>query len=146
MISYVSRLLTGSSAKAGITVTSNAWNKMAEIINSQKAYSFVFSAVGGGCSGYNYDLQLLDIDQHQRLYDDFSSSSAFPCTVLQGPNNRGLLLIDPLSEVSLLGTTIDYVTEDYRKGMFENKFVFIADATMASTCGCGISFTPKERT
>ena len=54
------------------------------------------------------------------------------------------VLIDPMSEIFLIGTTIDYVKEDYSKGIFENKFVFVPDQTLASTCGCGISFTPKK--
>ena len=59
-------------------------------------------------------------------------------------NNGAKLLIDPLSEMYLLGTTIDYIIEDYDKGIFENKFVFIPDKNLASACGCGISFTPKN--
>ncbi len=48
-----------------------------------------------------------------------------------------------MGEFLLLGTTIDYIHEDYLNGVFENKFVFIPDKTLASSCGCGISFTPK---
>ena len=44
----------------------------------------------------------------------------------------------------LLGTTINYISEDYEKGIFENKFVFTPDKKIASSCGCGISFTPKQ--
>ena len=43
----------------------------------------------------------------------------------------------------LFGTTIDHISEDYKKGLFENKFVFLPDKNLASSCGCGISFTPK---
>ena len=40
--------------------------------------------------------------------------------------------------------TIDYIFEDYDKGIFENKFIFETDKNVASSCGCGISFTPKN--
>jgi len=51
--------------------------------------------------------------------------------------------VDPTSEMFLLGTTIDYIKEDYSKGQFENKFIFEVDKELLSTCGCGTSFTPK---
>ena len=44
----------------------------------------------------------------------------------------------------LLGTTIDYISEDYSKGQYESKFVFNVDKKFASSCGCGISFSPKN--
>ena len=37
---------------------------------------------------------------------------------------------------------IDYIHENYKEGIFENKFIFNVDKTKMSTCGCGISFTP----
>ena len=44
----------------------------------------------------------------------------------------------------LLGTTIDYIYEDYDKGVFENKFIFLPDEKLATSCGCGISFNPRN--
>jgi len=44
----------------------------------------------------------------------------------------------------VIGTTIDYINEDYKKGIFENKFIYNVDKKLASSCGCGISFTPKK--
>ena len=44
----------------------------------------------------------------------------------------------------LLGTTIDYMYEDYNYGIFESKFIFLPNKKLASSCGCGISFTPKK--
>jgi len=49
-----------------------------------------------------------------------------------------------LSELYLLGTTIDYINQDYIKNIFESKFIFNIDKELASACGCGISFTPKK--
>ena len=51
--------------------------------------------------------------------------------------------VDPISEMHLLGTTIDYIKEDYSQGQFENKFIFEVDKDLLLTCGCGTSFTPK---
>ena len=44
----------------------------------------------------------------------------------------------------LIGTEIDYIEEDINKGIFESKFVFNIDKKIASTCGCGVSFMPKN--
>ena len=57
--------------------------------------------------------------------------------------NDAKILIDPISEMTLMGTTIDYVSEDYDKDIFESKFVFTPNKDLASSCGCGISFMPK---
>ena len=53
------------------------------------------------------------------------------------------LIIDPPSELLLLGTTIDYVKEDYSKKIYESKFLFKPKKDYATTCGCGTSFSPK---
>jgi len=50
--------------------------------------------------------------------------------------------VRPIAEIYLLGTTIDYITQDYDKNIFESKFDFIIDKKLASTCG--ISFTPNN--
>ena len=43
----------------------------------------------------------------------------------------------------LLGTTIDYINEDYKKGIYESKFYFEINKELMTSCGCGISFSPK---
>ena len=42
----------------------------------------------------------------------------------------------------LLGTTIDYVSENYNFGEFESKFKFEINKESMTSCGCGISFSP----
>ena len=108
-----------------------------EIINSDTATCFLFSASSGGCNGFNYDLKLIDDAQLTYLQDKQKNR----LTLIQQDDAK--LVVDPLSEMFLIGTTIDYIHEDYAKGVFENKFVFIPNKTLASSCGCGISFTPK---
>jgi len=123
---------------APIIVTNNAWNKINEISNQQNVLRFLFSATGGGCNGYNYKLGLIQ----DKEYDDIYNSNKIKPTIIKKKHNE--ILVDPMSEFLLLGTTIDYVNEDYANGIFENKFIFIPDKTFASSCGCGISFTPKH--
>ena len=111
---------------------------MENIVQSSKnQFGFLFSASSGGCNGFNFNLDLLDRTKYHEIIGQKPTS-------LQGNSYGVRLYIDPRSEMYLLGTTIDYITEDYSKGQFENKFVFTIDSKLAVGCGCGISFAPKD--
>ena len=119
-----------------IKVTNNAWKKIQEIISkSNNKFGFIYSASSGGCNGFNFKLNLLDKGLHKKI-----TSSKYH-TVLE--NNQLKLYVDPLSEMHLLGTTIDYINEDYKKGIYESKFYFEINKELMTSCGCGISFSPK---
>ena len=133
------KLSTSKLNKLPITITNNAWNKMTEIINKQKSYSFIFSVNSGGCNGFNYNLNLISKIEYNNILKENIKINPL---ILE--NNSTKVLIEPMSEILLLGTTIDYVNEDYSNGIFENKFVFIPNKKLNTTCGCGISFTPKK--
>ena len=120
---------------APIKITSKAWNKIISIISNTDKY-FLFSAKGGGCSGFNYNLSLIDKNEIHRL-----NKTNFKACYIE--KNGTKVYIDPLSEMYLLDTEIDYISEDLDKNIFENKFLFIPDKNKATTCGCGISFSPK---
>lgn len=124
--------------KFPINVSNSAWSKMKEIISTQNAESFLFTATSGGCNGFNYKLQLLNKEK----YDLYFNNQKIKPTKME--NNDVKILIDPMIEMILLGTNIHYVSEDYEKGIFENKFIFTADKTVATSCGCGVSFNPKD--
>ena len=103
-----------------LIITSSAWNKFKYILDKDTTkHSFLFSAKGGGCNGFNYNIETIE-------------------------ENNIKLIIEPLSEMLLLGTTIDYIKEDYSKNIFESKFIFTPQKNKATTCGCGISFSPIE--
>ena len=119
-----------------ILVTKNAWMKMSQIMNvSKNKYGFIYSASSGGCNGFNFELNLLE----KNMYEEIIKSKYY--TVLNDHSTK--LYIDPLSEMYLLGTTVDYVQEDYGKGIFESKFKFDINKDKMTSCGCGISFSPK---
>jgi iron-sulfur cluster assembly accessory protein len=129
--------LFSTTKKFPIIVTNNAWNKMTEIVNKKTRYSgFLFSVTSGGCNGFNYDFNLLNGDKYHELMNNKRKP-----TIIEKNNIK--IFIDPIAEMYLFGTTIDHISEDYEKGLFENKFVFFPDKNLASSCGCGISFTPK---
>jgi len=123
-----------------IIVTNNAWDKIIKINKKQKSFSFLFSATSGGCNGFNYKFNLLNEKEYENIYNNTDFNKIKP-TIIKRDNTT--ILIDPMSEMLLLGTTIDYIYEDYSNGVFESKFVFIPNNALASSCGCGISFTPK---
>lgn len=119
-----------------ISVTANAWKKMSSIIQkSNNKNGFIFGVTSGGCNGFNFDLRLIETDEQQEIMK-------MKPNVLK--NNDVQLYIEPLSEIHLIGTTIDYIKEDFNKGIFENKFVYNIDKKLASSCGCGISFMPRN--
>ena len=119
-----------------INVTTSAWKKMGSIIQkSNNKNGFIFGANSGGCNGFNFDLRLIETEEQQEIMKMKPSILT---------NDDVNLYIEPLSEMHLIGTTIDYINEDFRKGIFENKFVYKIDKKLASSCGCGVSFMPRN--
>tara|TARA_B100001758_G_scaffold183855_1_gene160555 strand:+ start:6274 stop:6639 length:366 start_codon:yes stop_codon:yes gene_type:complete len=119
-----------------ISVTKQAWKKMDTIIQKAPgAPGFLFGASGGGCNGFNFDLSVLTNDVYEKL------KIKKPNSVSNGIHK---VYIDPLSELYLIGTTIDYQIEDFSKGIYESKFVYEVDKKTTATCGCGVSFTPRD--
>jgi len=120
-----------------IQVTKNAWNKMNHILkSSNNRYGFLYSLSSGGCNGFNFELDLLT----KKYYDEIIKKKFL--TILENEDTK--LYVDPIGEMYLLGTKIDYITEDYEKNIFENKFIFEVDKKLMSTCGCGTSFSFKK--
>jgi iron-sulfur cluster assembly accessory protein len=78
------------------------------------------SVVGGGCSGYQYNL---DFEKEERMGD----------VVLEFGDFK--VFIDSISAGYLKGTTIDYVT-----GLQGQGFKF-TNPNAKRTCGCGSSFS-----
>ncbi len=115
-----------------INITKSAWSKMSQISQLNSIYAFLFTVNSGGCSGFNYKLITIE----KKEFNDLIKPNIFEY-------DGSKLAVDPLAEMYLLGTTIDYVKEDYNKNIFESKFIFIPDKNLATGCGCGVSFTPK---
>ena len=112
-------------------ITNNAWTKIKDITNKSNGNYFIFSAIGGGCSGFNYNLELLNKTDLPKKLDTFTYVN----------NGHYKVYIDHLSELYLLGTCIN---QDYSKGIYESKFVFLQDKMDVIACGCGLYFMPKN--
>ncbi len=116
-----------------INITESAWNKISNILKQTQGCSFIFSAKGGGCNGFNYDFRSINKDEFEKII--FDSGKIKP-TILE--NNKSKIIIDPLSEFLLVNTCIDYYEDIY-----ESKFLFKRDKTSVTSCGCGTSFSIK---
>ena len=140
--------------KLPIHVTETAWARMSDVIKENVDHRFIFTANGGGCNGFKYKLSLMneityneiygipnDVTKMDRIKYTNNIKTHLPTTLHK---NNVKVTIDPVAEMILLGTTIDYIKKDYTKGIFENKFVFTPNKTMGSSCGCGISFQPYD--
>jgi iron-sulfur cluster insertion protein len=105
-----------------ITITTKAADKVKEIAEAEalQGQGLRLRVVGGGCSGFSYD-----------LYFEDSPTDMDETFEANGVN----LYIDPLSFQYLDGTEIDYV-----EGMHGSGFKF-SNPNVKGTCGCGSSFS-----
>ena len=100
-------------------VTSRAFARLAEINDAQEARPLRVAVLGGGCSGFQYDIRLDD-----RAEDDL---------VLEGEGQA--VVIDPVSLPFLTGATIDFADE-----LIGARFT-IENPNASTSCGCGTSFS-----
>ena len=112
-----------------INITRNAWKKIIEISKIKNNNIFLLSVKSGGCNGFNYTFENIE----NQKYDNINKIE----------NQNVKILIDPKSELLLIGTKIDYIKEDIKNSIYENKFIFSADKDNNISCGCGTSFSPK---
>ncbi len=105
-----------------ILVTDAAVKAIREAIKAEgeEGDALRVSVVGGGCSGYQYNL---DFDKEERMGDITMN--------LDGVN----IFIDPISAGYLKGTVIDFVS-----GLNGTGFMF-NNPNAKRTCGCGSSFS-----
>jgi iron-sulfur cluster assembly accessory protein len=79
------------------------------------------AVVGGGCSGFQYSL---DIEKDERTGDLVFEVSGVKC------------FVDPMSSMYLLGVEIDYLEGQFGQSGFSFK-----NPNAKHTCGCGSSFS-----
>ncbi len=106
-----------------VNLTAKAADKVREIQASESdlgpEYSLRLRVVGGGCSGFSYD-----------LYFDLKQDGDMPFA-----SHDVSLIVDELSLQYLVGTSVDYV-----EGLQGAGFKF-GNPNVKSTCGCGSSFS-----
>lgn len=100
-----------------ITILENAHKRFNELTQKNRKVFVRLSVKGGGCAGFNYDWS-------------FENE--------KGPNDvlvDGILLVDKMYELYVIGMELDYRYDD-----FESAFVF-NNPKAKSSCGCGTSFS-----
>lgn len=108
--------------EAGLSLTAVAASKVAEIREAEAIeanYALRVKVLGGGCSGFQYDLYF-----DEQAADDMEFES-----------NGVKLVADQMSYMYLMGTNIDYV-----EGLQGAGFKFNNPMSTGS-CGCGSSFS-----
>jgi iron-sulfur cluster insertion protein len=105
-----------------LALTEKAAEKVREIMAAEKDIPAHFAlrlrVVGGGCSGFSYDLYFDDVQAADQTFE-----------------SHGVKLVcDIMSLQYLAGTTVDYV-----EGLQGAGFKF-GNPNVKSTCGCGSSF------
>jgi len=104
-----------------VTVTDRAFARLAEIAaEAGEAKALRVAVLGGGCSGFQYDMQLED-------------GPAADDLVIEKDGMQ--VLIDPESRPFLEGSVIDFTDE-----LIGARFA-VQNPNAASTCGCGTSFS-----
>ena len=103
---------------APISLTNKAADKVKELILSQKKYALRLDLKKGGCAGMEYSMQYVDAAAENEEVVEFDGAR---------------IIIAPLAQMYLFGTTIDY--ED---GLLESGFKF-NNPNVSEACGCGES-------
>ncbi|MEM8979566.1 MAG: iron-sulfur cluster assembly accessory protein [Pseudomonadota bacterium] len=102
------------------TVTQRAFERLSEIGANAAGKCLRVAVEGGGCSGFQYEIQLVDTPDGDDL-------------VLEGLGER--VLVDSVSLPYLANATIDFEEE-----LIGARFV-INNPNATSSCGCGTSFS-----
>ncbi|MEM1943265.1 MAG: iron-sulfur cluster insertion protein ErpA [Candidatus Caldarchaeum sp.] len=107
-----------------LKITERAARKIAQLIAEEKNDKLALRIyiTGGGCSGYRYGMAL-----DENVYDDDRVVEAYGVRVV----------VDSFSAPFLEGSEIDYVEDVMGSGFSIN------NPNVASTCGCGHSFSMK---
>ncbi|HKA89772.1 MAG TPA: iron-sulfur cluster insertion protein ErpA [Haliangiales bacterium] len=105
-----------------VQLTSVAAEKVKEIRTAEGIETTMglrMRVVGGGCSGFSYDLYFDNSQDGDKIFD----------------SNGVQLIVDQMSLMYLLGTEVDYI-----EGLHGAGFKF-HNPNVKSTCGCGSSFS-----
>ena len=116
---------TGSeTAPNAIKLTARAASMVKETIEREggKFAGLRVAVVGGGCSGFQYSL---DLDEKGANADDLTF-------VEEGVT----CFVDPMSSMYLMGVEVDYVEGQFGQSGFSFK-----NPNAKHTCGCGSSFS-----
>ena len=99
-----------------LTLTDNAKEYLSSIAKDDY---ITLGVKGGGCSGFTY------VWDYKKNWPDVKWSKPID----------NVLVLDPMAEIYILGSTIDYIEE------LGGSFLSIKNPMQTSGCGCGESFS-----
>jgi iron-sulfur cluster assembly protein len=105
-----------------IEVTESAQEKMKEVLDANGKPYIRFGVKGGGCAGFNYQIDVEDTKKESDQELAFGDVR---------------VLVADVCEMFVLGTRIDY-----KKEIFGSYFTY-DNPNAHSSCGCGTSFSVK---
>jgi len=108
------------------TVTDAAAARITDIIKQQNLsddHFFRLTVEGGGCSGFQYKMEMDNQSNDEDIVIDKDGSKT---------------VIDDISMPYLVGSTLDYQTS------LGGSMMKVINPNASSSCGCGISFDIKE--
>jgi|TARA_R110002020_G_scaffold21200_1_gene71920 iron-sulfur cluster assembly accessory protein len=104
-----------------VKITSAADKHLTNLILDKKVKGVMLAVDGGGCAGLRYKWELIEEDKELEDRDKVNLDSGF-------------LYIHPTATLSVMNTTIDYVTD------IAGSSLRITNPNATSSCGCGESF------
>ena len=106
-----------------VTVTKEADQHLSKIITEGNAKGVMLAVDGGGCAGLRYSWELMPTKEDEMSTRDMISLG------------DGFLYIHPTDTISVLNTTIDFVSD------IAGSSLRITNPNATSSCGCGESFS-----
>lgn len=108
---------------ANFTITKSAMKMLKEACTAEEKTAIRIGVKGGGCSGFTYNLEAIDLATVDQEEDMTTGVDGF------------FLVMDVFSRDYLKGTTLDYLSTLKESGFkFENPL-------SKRTCGCSASFS-----
>ena len=104
-----------------VKITSAADKHLTNLILDKKVKGVMLAVDGGGCAGLRYKWELIEEDKELEDRDKVNLDSGF-------------LYIHPTATLSVMNTTIDYITD------IAGSSLRITNPNATSSCGCGESF------
>ena len=98
-----------------IQITDSAKDYLTSMTESESKRFAFLSVLGGGCSGFQYKWELTDKEE-------------------DGIVVEGILVVDKIAEMFVIGCTVDYVKE------FGGSYLKVVNPNAKASCGCGESF------
>jgi|3_EtaG_2_1085321.scaffolds.fasta_scaffold04437_9 iron-sulfur cluster assembly accessory protein len=112
-----------------VSITNSAKQYLMETARNNQQKNIWFGVQGGGCSGFSYQWKFVDEP------DPNDEEVVLGHTSLNNDQVDVKLIIDSMSELYIIGSTIDYVKD------LAGSFLRVDNPMSASSCGCGESFS-----